>query len=166
MSIQRILTSLLGKKLFALSDDEKPRSVFVSADVWAAVLPPFPDTMEGLRRGEFRAWLENFEDGDEFSVSEDPDDKPSWTMLARVKPTEEDFWSMRITTPDTSPGMRAIGAFIGYNEFVVLDWHYREEMDFDNDVNEAIARWRDLFGECHPHTGETLNEHLSNFWPV
>src|SRR5207237_3704233 len=93
-------TALKAETLFQLESlftrDETARTMIVSADVLAAVTPPFPDTVDGLRRGEFRGWLDSFLEGGEISVAEDPDKKPRDAMLARVHPTGEEFWSIRV----------------------------------------------------------------------
>src|SRR4029079_13062698 len=88
-------TLLTGDTIMA--DEELPREMYISANVDAATMGPFPDTKEGKRRGEFRASLEACVLGGHISVSEDPYDKPGETWLARVDPVEEQFWSIRVT---------------------------------------------------------------------
>jgi len=172
MSIRmKLQVATESKKLFELeslfTQDETSRTMYVSADVIAAVTPPFPDTHDGLRRGEFRAWLDNFLEGGEISVAENPDKKPRSAMLARVHPTDEGFWSIRVTAPEETPGIRSLGAFIALDEFVALNWEYREDMsDFDINVQNAIDDWRDIFGEYKPHDGDGIDEYLSNNRPV
>ena len=85
--------------------------MYVSADVLAAVTPPFADTLEGERLGMFRAWLDDFVDGARISVSEDPDRKPPYAMLARVHPVDDEFWSIRVNEPLDTAGIRSLGAF-------------------------------------------------------
>jgi len=167
----KIQAAIKAKKLFELESlltgDETARTMIVSADIIAAVTPPFPDTEDGLRRAEFRGWLDGFLEGGEISVAEDPDKKPRNTMLARVHPTDAEFWSIRVTDPNDTAGIRSLGAFAGYDEFVALDWEYREHMsDFDMDVQSAMDHWRDIFGDCAPHDGDSLDEYLSNSRPL
>src|SRR5262245_13181986 len=124
MSRRQILAALLEKRrLYELTPifnghDENPRSMYVSADIAAVVEPPFADTLEGERLGKFRAWLDDFMDGAEISISEDPDHKPPWTMFARVKPVDAEFWSIRVVEPLETAGIRSLGAFCAFNEFV------------------------------------------------
>lgn len=146
---------------------ETARTMHVPPDLKAHVKEPFADTEEGERLGELRGWLDNFLLAGEISVSEDPDNKPRDVMLARVHPVEMDFWSIRVTEPDRTPGIRVLGAFIAQDEFVALTWSYREDMtDFDGDVQAAIARWKEIFGARTPLKGGKLDEYLTNYYAV
>jgi hypothetical protein len=166
MSIDTKLGPLLGKKLFELgtmfTGEDTARTMIVSADILAAVTPPFADTPDGKRLGEFRGWLDNFSLSGELTMAEKPFDKPQDSMLARVSPVEADFWSIRVTAPKKSPGIRAIGAFAGPNIFIALTWERREDIDdFDGEVETAIARWKDLFGDCQPFHGSSVHEYVT-----
>ena len=66
--------------------------------------------------------LDDFVDGAFISVSEDPRGKPPETMLARVDRVENEFWSIRVTEPDNTAGIRSFGAFHALNEFVAVTW--------------------------------------------
>ena len=172
MSIVQILHKLLGSKLFELgtlfTGEETARTMIVSADILAVVTPPFADNLDGERFAEFRGWLDNFSLNGEISVAENPEHKPFDAMLARVRPVEADFWSIRVTAPEQTPGIRALGAFFGPDSFIALTWERREEMvDFDGNVEEAVAKWKDLFGARRPFRGRNLNEHITtNCRPV
>jgi hypothetical protein len=168
MSRQEILDRLLeNQRLFDLtSGEEMPRYAYVSADIIAVVEPPFEDSLQGERLGRFRAWLDGFMDGAYLSVSEDPRGKPPETQLARVEEVEGEFWSIRVTEPKDTAGIRAFGAFHALNEFIALTWAMREDIgaDFDEAVGEAQERWEDFFGQVRPHSGDNLNEYLTNFY--
>ena len=102
MSIISLIPKRLDKRLELKSlwtGDETARMMIVSADVLAVITPPFADTVEGQRFGEFRGWLENWMLAGEVSVAENPHDKPPDAMLARVRPVEANFWSIRVTDP-------------------------------------------------------------------
>jgi hypothetical protein len=180
MSRERILREALGKRLFRLlpeplfADEESvepSREMYASSDVSAAVMGPFPDTLEGRRRGEFWAWLEAWMYGSEIAVSEDPFDKPGETQLARVAPVEDEFWSIRVPAPidtDGKPladGLRSLGGFHDQDEFIALTWEYREKIDRDFDwyVDEVREVWRDIFDSERPHKGENLYAYLTRF---
>ncbi len=171
MSIRPILEVLLGDKLFELASlftgDETARTMIVSSDILAAVTPPFPDTPEGLRLGEFRAWLDNFMEGGEISVAQDPFRKPPDAMLARIDPVASELWSVRITEPEQTPGVRGFGGFAEKDKFVALTWEYRETIiDFDAAVDDVITAWDELFQPYKPLKGSSLDEYLSNYRPV
>lgn len=173
MSIQALIQQhLVDKALFELTsldaeiwggEDELARTMYVSSDIMAVVTPPFADTVDGERMGEFRACLEGFMLGGELSVAEDPDNKPRETMLARVHPIEKEFWAIRVTDPEETPGIRAFGAFSDKDEFVALTWEKREVIDdqFDEEVKAAIEMWSDYFSPETPHEGSSLNEYLT-----
>lgn len=144
--------------------DETARTLYVSSDIVAAIQPPFAETTAGERLGELRGWLDSFALGGHFTVAEDPNNKPPDVMLARVSPVEAEFWSIRVTEPEETPGIRILGAFIDTDAFVALTWDYREDMtDFDGDVESAIARWKDLFGDCKPLSAGDLDGYLTNY---
>jgi len=153
---------------WGIPDEDQARTVFVSADVFAVVTPPFADTEEGERLGEFRAWLDGFIEGGQLTVCENPDLKPYDTMLARVHPVEAEFWSIRVTEPETTPGIRSFGAFSFTDEFVALTWSMREAIGphFNDEVDAVIALWGDHFGNEHPHKGDTINDYLTVCTPV
>jgi hypothetical protein len=172
MSTRTRLKGLLGNQLFKLgtlfTGEETARTMIVSADILAIANPPFPDTVDGERLAEFRGWLDNFSLNGELTFAEDPDRKPPDAMLARVHPVSADFWSIRVTAPHQTPGIRAMGAFANSDEFVALTWERREDIvDFDGDVAAAIERWKDLFDDCPPFHGRTLDEYITtNFRAV
>jgi hypothetical protein len=158
----------LDFEVWGIPEDDTARILYITADVIAVVTPPFADTREGERLGEFRAWLDGFIEGNaELSVSEDPDQKPPDAMLARVKPVEAEFWSIRVTHPDETPGIRSFGAFSDLDQFVALTWIMREDIkSFDEEVTSAIETWDDYFSPELPHKGTNLNEYLTTCQPV
>lgn len=170
MSIRLILDRLvvagrLVERPSAFTGFETGRSMYVSSDILDLTTPPFSDDEEGVRLGEFANWLDAFSEHGQISVSQDPDRKPQDTMLARVHPVGAEFWSIRVTEPDCTAGIRALGAFAGKNIFVALDWDYREYIsDFDDQVEATKEAWRDLFGSAPPHSGNNLSDYLTNYW--
>ena len=104
MSMGQILGALLkAHKLYKLpslfTGDETARTMIITPDILAVVTPPFPDSEEGERLGEFRNWLDGFSEWSQISVTENPFEKPEDAMLARVHPVEDEFWSIRVTGP-------------------------------------------------------------------
>lgn len=173
MSIDLILKELLSSgRLFELrsmfTGDETARSMIVSGEVLAAVTPPFPETEEGRRLGEFRGWLDSFLEGGELSVAENPDRKPPDAMLARVHPVEAEFWSIRVTLPEDTPGIRAFGAFAEKDKFLVLTWDKRELIgdEFNDAVNEVRSTWFSYFQTEKPFSGVSLDDYLTNYIAV
>ena len=135
-------------------------------DVLTAVTPPYPaDQM--VRLSGFREFLDGFLEGGYFSIADDPDCKPSDSMIARVKPVAEQFWDLRVTAP--KPGIRAFGGFSERDTFVALTWDYREAIEargFDTAVDECRDEWQRLFGNVTPFVGKTPDDYLSNCYPV
>lgn len=172
MSIHEKLRKLeAAKRLHCLQSlltgEDTVRTLWVSSDVLTAVTPPHalaknPDERERL--SEFRQFLDAFLEHGHVSVAQDPDDKPEFAMLARVKPVEKEFWDLRVTAP--RPGIRAFGAFADFNTFVVLTWDFRENIPpgtFNDDVQNCIECWGDYFEETPPFRAAKLNEYLSEF---
>lgn len=168
MSIEAILTRHLDSKLFELrslfTGDDTARSVYTTADVCIAIMPPFAETAIGERLAELRAWFDAFLEQSEITVSENPDNKPREVMLARVHPVKSEIWSARVTSPEETPGIRALCAFVSKDQLVALTWDFREDMDdFDGNVERAIQIWKDLFGTELPLSGDSLDAYLTNF---
>ena len=137
----------------------------VSNDIMAVVDAPFPETDMGQRLAELRQMLDAFSEGGQLSVSEHPYDKPPDTHLARVDPVSLEFWSIRVTDPEETAGVRVFGAFADKDTFVALTWEFREHIQlFDEEVKAVKEAWEDLFGSEPPLSGERLDEYLSNYY--
>jgi hypothetical protein len=172
MSIGVALNALLGAGKLVIVPSlftgyETARTMIVSPDILAEVTPPFPDTEDGRRLGEVRAWLDNFSEDGEISVAENPFEKPPNAMLARVDPPGDEFWSIRVTDPEDTPGIRGFGGFSEQDWFVAVTWEYRENIeDFNAAVLDAMAAWQDFFGTESPLKGDSLDEYLTNYRAV
>lgn len=106
-------------------------------------------------------------EGSEISVAEDPFQKPPDAMLARVDPIEKEYWSIRITEPEDTAGMRSLGGFGGKDLLIALTWDYRENIPiFEDEVTAAHEAWCDLFGSQGPFSGDALDDYLTNYRPV
>jgi hypothetical protein len=152
----------LDFEVWGIPEDENARTIYVTPSIMAVITPPFLNTREGQRLGEFRAWLDGFIEGNDLSVAENPNQKPPDAMLARVRPVEAEFWSIRVTHPEETPGIRSFGAFSDLDEFVALTWMMREDIEnFDEEVTSTIESWNDYFNPQTPHRGGSLNEYLT-----
>ncbi len=173
MSIDTILASLkIGKTVFRFkslftNDDDTPRTMLISPEIEFAVQLPLPDNEEGRRWGELRAWLESFVELCELTVAADPFNKPPGTMLARTAPIEREVWSIRVTEPLDTPGIRAFGGFPEQDAFIALTYEFREVIDddFSGSVEAAFNAWNDYFSE-RPFEGDSLNDYLTNYLAV
>lgn len=140
------------------------RNMYLIPDIETSTRAPFADTVDGVRYGELAAYLDAFCELNEITVCQSPLKKPHDVMLARVDPADDQFWSMRITDPESTPGIRLLGAFCGLDSFVGLACEFRERIaDFDEEVASVKALWRDLFGNLAPHSGSSLDEYLTNY---
>ncbi len=89
--------------------------------------------------------------------------------MARLAPEEDHGFDIRYRDP--KPGIRVLGNFALTDVFVALTWRFREDLDTDkkwqDEINRAKAKWRELFFPYLPHHGATLNDYVSrNFDPV
>jgi hypothetical protein len=118
-TLQRLLDE---ERLFELpslfTGLETARTVIVTPDILEVVTPPFPLDERGPRLNEFRNVLDAFSEGGEFSVAEDPANKPHDAMMSRVEPVKAEFFSIRVTDPEETPGIRSLGAFVDRDTFV------------------------------------------------
>jgi hypothetical protein len=172
MSIGPILQRLLDDKLLfelpsLFTGYETACTMIVSPEILAVVSPPFSDDVRGTRLAEFRQWLDAFSEGAQITIADNPKDKPPDAMMARVDPVEADFFSIRVTDPAQTPGIRSLGAFADKDKFVALLWDFREDIqDFDDEVAAVRDAWKGMFGSEEPHSGEHLDDYYSNCIPV
>jgi hypothetical protein len=122
-------------------------------------MPPFKQNWEGKAHASLRALLDAFSEGAEMSVAEQPFEKPSDTILARVHPVRDEVWDVRCFDP--YPGIRVLGRFSECDHFVALTWNYRENMDWPAEIARCKAAWRNIFGDLPPHLGRRIDEYLS-----
>ena len=109
----------------------------------------------------FRATLDRFTSGDRLTVAEDPFKKPSYSVIARTAPTEEEIWDFRCMTEDD--GIRCFGAFGGKDLFIALTWDFRDGLDFEAEVNRCRMEWDRLFNGIPPFRARSLDDYGSNF---
>lgn len=124
-----------------------------------------------MRKGDVavsyvRGW-KSFVELCELTVAADPFNKPPDTMLARTAPLEKEVWSIRVTEPLDTPGIRAFGSFAELDAFIALTYEFREVIDdnFPGSVEAAFDAWNDYFSE-RPFEGGSLNDYLTNYRPV
>jgi hypothetical protein len=111
--------------------------------------------------------LDDFIEGGFVTIAENPFNKQSTAIMARVDPVEYEIFQFRCLDPN--PGIRILGCFSEADTFVALTWDYRENFNdaWSEHVEECRARWQGLFGETPPHKGESLNDYVSyNFKAV
>jgi hypothetical protein len=141
------------------------RTLWASEEVFYEVQPPFGENYSEQRRAYFRDALDAFTNHYRINVAENPFNKASDAMLARVDPVRAEFWDIRAIDPPQ--GIRCFGAFADHNVFVALTWDYRENItDFGDAVAACVSLWSDLFGPISPHSGDSLDAYLSNYKSV
>ena len=145
----------------------RARTVLVTPDIDAIARRPFADTLTGERHAAVAQFLDSFCELNEVTVAENPFCKPPDVMLARVAPVEEELWSMRITDPEETAGMRILGAFFAKDAFIGLSCQFRESIsNFTGEVDDAREIWRDHFGLIAPYSGRRLDDYLTNYYQV
>jgi len=162
------LAELEGRHLWQLApiapEPDPNRAVWVTLEVLDTVDPVQDGNWVDYRHSEFRGSLDAFTNWEMISVSENPFAKDRDTFLARVHPVELEFWDIRTIQPPQ--GMRCLGGFVGCDAFVALICDYRENFEpgqFDGLVERCRARWRELFGELTPYSGDSLDAYLTNY---
>jgi hypothetical protein len=155
---------LEGDRLFCLSPwlpgEETPRTMFVSKEVYGIVRPPFTNDGEGRCHARLRALLDGFVQGEDISVSEDPRNKPTDTILARTDPISAEVWDFRCFDPH--PGIRLFGRFSELDHFIALTWDYRENVDWNREIARCQDTWRDLFGGLDPLIRRNIDGYVSS----
>jgi len=158
----RLLVPLFG-------DEENPRAVYVSEEVYGIVKGSMLESWDDERHASLRALLDDFVAGTRIAVAEAPYSNKGCATLARVDPVEAEIWDIRCLDP--YPGIRVFGRFAAKDTFIALTWDYRENFEggvyWANEVARCTDAWESLFGTLSPLKGNSLNDYLShNFYAV
>lgn len=156
------------KHLFYLSPlmpgDHTIRTLIVSKEVRDAVAPPWPKYHDGCKMADFRANLDAFTRGDWLHVSETPDYKPFYADMARVDPVADEIWDFRCVNPTAH--IRCFGCFGGKDLFVALTWEYRDDLEWDDEIERCKKVWTNLFDPIPRYQGDTLDDYISNYYAL
>jgi hypothetical protein len=136
------------------------RHLVMSSDVRRAIRDDFPMAYDG--HAALLDFFLRFANCDRFAVSEDPDDHPPYTEIARNRPVGWELWDFRVYAGKQS--IRVGGGFADKDTFVAITWDYRKSIgdDFDSFVEETRSTWDDLFAPLTPFKGVTFHDYLSN----
>lgn len=136
------------------------RHLVMSSDVRAAIIDDFPKDWD--RHAALLDFFQTFAEQGLLSVSEDPDEHPPDTMVARNSPVDWGFWDFRVYAGKKS--IRVGGGFASKDTFVALTWDYREAIgdEFNQFVLDTRDAWDDLFAPLTPFKGNRYDDYLSN----
>lgn len=138
------------------------RTMYVSHVIHPDVCPPWGNDADGFRMSQLRQTLDVFSEGQTISVSERPFAKDSNTMLARVDPVRHEVWDIRCLAP--RPQIRCFGRFAGKDTFVALSWADRDELDWQDEIENCLSEWTRLFFPSSPFRGASLDDYITNFF--
>lgn len=172
VEIRKRIVSLHGRQLFFLRPllpaEPAVRELFVSREIIETVNEPWADNWMGQRHQEFRATLDSFSRGDRLTVSEQPYTKGPETVVARVDPVADEIWDVRCIAPNAR--IRCLGAFGGRDMFVALTWFYREDVTtkaaWNDEINRCKSEWNRLFAQIKRYKGKSIDDYLSNCFPI
>jgi hypothetical protein len=144
------------------------RELFVSEEINRIAHPPWSETPSGRRFALMRAYLDAWTEGRLISIADDPYHKPKRTFMARIDPSPDEVFDIRVRTP--KPGIRVLGCFGDRDLFVSLTQAGHEDLvtdqDWRNEREACKAAWRRLFPTYKPFHGASLNEYLSSNFHV
>lgn len=143
------------------------RSIFVTEEVEAALIGPWPTTGLERRFGRASATLDAFTEGLRMSVRLPPS-KSVLAQIALLEDAEDEVWEIRVSDP--RPGVRVFGRFSDRDCFIAMTWSEREKLITDDDWRREKERckreWRKLFPSFNPHTGTKADDYVSNAFSV
>jgi hypothetical protein len=149
-----------------LPDTKVVRFLFGTWEINRLIEGPWVDEKEEVRCGRLWEDFDRFVEGRLISVSLDtPYKKPKSTYLARLDPGRDEVWEIRSRFPKR--GIRVFGRFAERNTLILLNWEYRERLggpgspEFIIEMRKCKAEWRKLFPTYGAHTGDTVNEYVS-----
>jgi hypothetical protein len=147
---------LILRKPLAMRGDPK-RKLYVTPYIdsmldgkqWATCFPhPFADDLVATY---IAGWTVTA------SPSGDPDIKADFKRVRNV----DDVWALCFRKP--KPGWRALGRFLGRDEFVAVSIHDRHDLAgkrYEEKAREAIVAWHSLLGPTQPVRSADLDDYL------
>lgn len=154
-----------------LAPPSTPRSVFATPDVFRQLDPETADDDLSTEAGRLRRKLDDFVSGKRFTVG---CRKVKDCDIKRLDPAQMEVWEVRETV---DPSIRIFGRFT--EKDCLITTNIRSVYDLFSEIWDKIwpiwrseirlceirlckARWRGLFHTYLPHSGETINDYLSN----
>jgi len=145
---------------------EVHRGLFLSADITEAFQDDyFADQEHAYRFGEIAADFVRFVSGKEITFGMDPWKKDNCAIMARLDPVEDGAVCVRLREP--RPAVRIFGFFVAPDNFVAIRWMWRKNLGgmgdprWKREIENARARWRDLFPDHHPLVGDSVDDYIT-----
>ncbi|WP_336067109.1 hypothetical protein [Nitratireductor rhodophyticola] len=114
--------------------------------------------------GRAKAKIDHFISGGVVTFALDPQDKARTSFIARNDPVEMGIVDVRITDP--KPMIRIFGGFAARNILVLIVWHPREGLHFQQAVIDCRREWNSLFNNSAPLIGDTHECYLTGHFEI
>jgi hypothetical protein len=140
------------------------RKLYVSEEIYARIIGPWPNKGEEFRSGRVHADLLAFTYRDPVVLARNPRQGGA-SYMSRLMPPDDEVWDVRCIDP--KPGIRVLGRFADRNLFIGLTWEVRLSLkDFGSrEWKDAIIRcareWRQLFPAYNPLMGDYFADYIS-----
>lgn len=164
MSIQSLINGHCGGgSLYYLrpylASDRICRHIFITPDLKRFILGPWDNVDDEIRGNKLYGDLEVFIKGEIVQVSRLARRKPPNTYMSPTSPRTDEIFSIRSTNP--KPQIRVIGAFSEPDHFVALSYEFRDQINWDDEIEYCIGKWRSLLAPFPRHSGEFPNDYIS-----
>jgi hypothetical protein len=172
--LARVKESRLFKLYYLIPGPSERRTVLMSAEINKLVSGPWESTLMGDRCARLRATLENIMSGAALTVCWDPFEARGHHQIGRLHPPQDFMFDIRSVD---KPALRATLHFVEKDVLIVhlccprslpVPWLRRLPLgdrysrEWRDAIMESNALWGGLFPGFRPHSGDHINELLSN----
>ena len=172
--IARVGEGRLLKLGFMIPGPPERRTVLMSPEINRLVSGPWEDTTMGDRCARLRANLENIVSGSKLTVCWEPFKGRRYHQIGRLDPPQDFIFDIRCVN---EPGLRVTFHFAERDVLIThlcsprslpVPWLQRLPLsgrgsrEWRNTIMESNALWRELFLRDRPHSGDHIDELLSN----
>jgi hypothetical protein len=172
---KRVQDHELFKLDFLIPGPPEARVVLMSPEMRDLVIGPWPETEMGDRCARLRGDLENILAGARVVICWTPHKGREHHQIGRLAPVEDNLFDIRSVCP--SPGLRVLFHFAEKDVLVThlcsprsipVPWLQRlpllgaRSKAWRNAIRDAKSQWSILFPNFEPHSGNHIDDYISN----
>ena len=149
----------------ALVSEPFEREVFVSNELQELLFGPWDSVADEMNGAKSRQAIDEITTGRRLVVKL-KGHIAGTSFISRLVPQTDEVWEIRVRDP--RPGLRILGRFADKDLFIAFHWYLRTQLKgrrskaFANAIVDCKAAWDELFPNRQPHSGNTVDDYLTN----